>query len=108
MCGDSPSLVCLNVGTGVPGLSLSVVSGPSLVIEYTCGMAGNEGRLYRTGDLSTDNLTTIGPAASEWAHDDDDWDPNDQHEASRVSVVKFREDEEPDNDKEVSLHLFVL
>ncbi|XP_071512746.1 protein lap4-like isoform X5 [Panulirus ornatus] len=69
-------------------------------LEYTCGMAGSEGRLYRTGDLSTDNLTAIGPTANEWAHEDDDWDPNDQHEESRVSVVKFRDDDETEDGKE--------
>ncbi|XP_042216438.1 protein lap4-like isoform X3 [Homarus americanus] len=69
--------------------------------EYACGMAGSEGRLYRTGDLSTDNLTAIGPAASVWAQDDDvSWDANDQHEVSRVSVVKFRDDEDPEEGKE--------
>lgn len=68
-------------------------------------MAGSEGRLYRTGDLSTDNLTAIGPTANEWAHEDDDWDPNDQHEESRVSVVKFRDDDEAEDGKEVSLLL---
>ncbi|KAK8743106.1 hypothetical protein OTU49_001527 [Cherax quadricarinatus] len=70
-------------------------------LEYACGMAGSEGRLYRTGDLSTDNLTAIGPAASEWAPEDDDsWDPNDPNEESRVSVVKFRDDDDTEEGKE--------
>nr|XP_045596053.1 protein scribble homolog isoform X4 [Procambarus clarkii] len=70
-------------------------------LEYACGMAGSEGRLYRTGDLSTDNLTAIGPAASEWAPEDDDsWDPNDPPDESRVSVVKFRDEDDIEDGKE--------
>lgn len=66
-------------------------------------MGGSEGRLYRTGDLSTDNLTAIGSAANEWTHEDEDsWDPNDPNEESRVSVVKFSDDKETEDSKEVS------
>lgn len=66
-------------------------------------MGGSEGRLYRTGDLSTDNLTAIGPSANEWTHEDEDsWDPNDPNEESRVSVVKFSDDKETEDSKEVS------
>uniref|UniRef100_A0A0P4VZW5 PDZ domain-containing protein n=1 Tax=Scylla olivacea TaxID=85551 RepID=A0A0P4VZW5_SCYOL len=64
-------------------------------------MGGSEGRLYRTGDLSTDNLTAIGSAANEWAHEDEDsWDPNDPNEESRVSVVKFSDDKDAEDGKE--------
>ncbi|KAK8394972.1 hypothetical protein O3P69_006032 [Scylla paramamosain] len=70
-------------------------------LEYACGMGGSEGRLYRTGDLSTDNLTAIGSAANEWAHEDEDsWDPNDPNEESRVSVVKFSDDKDAEDGKE--------
>ncbi|XP_045119891.1 protein lap4-like isoform X4 [Portunus trituberculatus] len=70
-------------------------------LEYACGMGGSEGRLYRTGDLSTDNLTAIGSAANEWAHEDEDsWDPNDPNEESRVSVVKFSDDKDTEDGKE--------
>lgn len=69
-------------------------------------MAGSEGRLYRTGDLSTDNLTAIGPAVNEWAPEDDDsYGLNDQLEVSRVSVVKFREEPETEDGKEVSFSI---
>lgn len=72
-------------------------------------MGGSEGRLYRTGDLSTDNLTAIGSAANEWAHEDEDsWDPNDPNEESRVSVVKFSDDKETEDGKEVSWLLFLV
>ncbi|KAK8743105.1 hypothetical protein OTU49_001527 [Cherax quadricarinatus] len=39
--------------------------------------------------------------ASEWAPEDDDsWDPNDPNEESRVSVVKFRDDDDTEEGKE--------
>ncbi|MPC46632.1 hypothetical protein E2C01_040356 [Portunus trituberculatus] len=72
-------------------------------------MGGSEGRLYRTGDLSTDNLTAIGSAANEWAHEDEDsWDPNDPNEESRVSVVKFSDDKDTEDGKEVSCPLLLV
>lgn len=72
-------------------------------------MVGSEGRLYRTGDLSTDNLTAIGSAANEWTHEDEDsWDPNDPNEESRVSVVKFSDDKEMEDGREVSPFIIVI
>ena len=78
---------------------------PTFVLEF---VYGSEGRLYRTGDLSTDNLTNVGSSiyagGDGWAHDDDDdsWDPNGQdHDQTRVSVVKFREDDDDSDNKEV-------
>ncbi|CAL4058825.1 unnamed protein product, partial [Meganyctiphanes norvegica] len=72
-------------------------------LEYGGMMVGSEGRLYRTGDLSTDNLTGI-TSGDHWGpddhdHDDDSWDPNSQtqHDTTRVSVVKFAEENQEDS-----------
>lgn len=75
----------------------------SHILEYPYG---SEGRLYRTGDLSTDNLTAVGSSAGglsgDWV-DDNGSDSYADHDQTRVSVVKFQDEEEDaDEGREVS------
>lgn len=74
------------------------------------GLDSGGGRLYRTGDLSTDNLTSIASGAGngfgisgEWDDQEDDSWSKEDHDQTRVSVVRFQGDEEDlDEGREVS------
>lgn len=75
---------------------------PPFILEYPYG---SEGRLYRTGDLSTDNLTAVGSTSAggvgDWTGEDSEsWSREDQDQ-TRTSVVKFQDEEEIDDGREV-------